>query len=296
MTSNESIAPICLILRGGLGNQLLQLAYVHHITNLSKRKHRLYYSQLLFDGLWSIIRQNTVRRVLSSVPLAAGFTQYNPSMKSVFRNLPRLTSLRLLTESGTALDHLAAIDTLRILPIFLGYFHRSECFSPFTKSFWLHIYEVLRLSHPATPFRTNKIAIHIRLGDYLNKKNSKIYSLISVNDQVTRCLSHPQCDITDAKVDIFTDEPEFIAHQLYKHYRPFVNIRSTKDPIEDLMTLASYQQIWASNSTFSLCAGRISSLIHNKQTLVLPPRWFVSDSMNNIEMNKWRILDFVLPL
>lgn len=108
-------------------------------------------------------------------------------------------------------------------------------------------------------------------------------------------MSHRPSHIADQKVEIFTDEPAFVAHQLESQYHPHVNIRSSKDPIKDLITLASYRLIWASNSTFSLCAGRISSLIHNTQTLVLPPRWFVADHINNTEMNKWRVLDFVTP-
>jgi len=293
MTLDESKAPICLFLRGGLGNQLLQFAYIHYLANASKRRYSLYYSQPLLDNIWSILRYNTVRKIVPLVGLAANFSKYDPTWQSVLRILPSISCLRLLTESGTVIEHMTVLDSQRTIPVFLGYFHRTECFSPSTHSFWLKIYEVFRSSYPMTPCTTNNTAMHIRLGDYLNKKNSHIYSAFSINDQVSRCLSYCPYQTADRKVDIFTDDPAFVAHQLERQYHPYINIRSPKDPIEDLITLASYRLIWASNSTFSLCAGRISSLIHNTQTLVLPRRWFVSDSRNSIEMNKWRALDFV---
>jgi len=296
MTLDGSTAPICLFLRGGLGNQLLQFAYIHYLANASKRRYSLYYSQPLFDSIWSILRFNTVRKIVPLVGLAANFSKYDPTLQSVLRILPSISCLRLLTESGTVSEHIAVLDSQRTIPIFLGYFHRTECFSPSTHSFWLTIYEVFRATYPMTPCKTNNTAMHIRLGDYLNKKNSKIYSAVSINDQVCRCLSYRPRHIAAKKVDIFTDEPEFVAKQLESQYHPYINIRSPKDPIEDLITLASYRLIWASNSTYSLCAGRISSLIHNTQTLVLPPRWFVADPMNNIEMKKWQDLDFVSKL
>jgi len=297
MTLDESKAPICLFLRGGLGNQLLQFAYISHLSNASKRQHKLYYTLPPFEDIWSVIRQNTQRKVMLPVGPAAGFTRCcYPSLKSILRIISKVTCLRLLTDSGTATYHLAQLESHFTLPVFLGYFHRTECFSSLTKLFWLQIYQSFRSMYSYTPHKTGNIAMHIRLGDYLNSKNSKIYSLIPINDQVSRCLNSPLCDIRTSKIDIFTDNPAFVSHNLDRNYYPYVNIRPAKDPIEDLVTLASYRLIWGSNSTFSLCAGRISSLIYNTQTLVLPPRWFNSSPINDIEMKKWRSLDFVIGL
>lgn len=173
MTVDLSKPPICLLSRGGLGNQLLQFAYIHYLANASKRKYKLYYTQPVFDNIWSIIRSNTVRSIAPLVGLAADFNKYNPKLQSLVRLLPSITCLRLLTESGTVSEHLSVLDSQRIIPVFLGYFHRTECFSPLTHLFWLKIYEVLRSSYPMAPFKTNNIAMHIRLGDYVNKKTQR---------------------------------------------------------------------------------------------------------------------------
>lgn len=296
MLKGSIAIPICLFVRGGLGNQLLQFAYIHHLINSSHRKqHTLYCIQPRINSIYSILRGNTLRMISPNVSVAAGFKILAPKVSHIPRVIPKLASLRIFTDSGAVTDHLTVMSTDTNLPFFLGYFQRAECFSPLTVSYWQKIYNELRLIYPNIQSRRNNTAMHFRFGDYLNKKNAKIYSSIPINERVDRCLNN-QNNCGSAIVDVFTDSPEYFIDNLDSSFYPYVNLRSTNNPVEDLLTLASYRYIWGSNSTFSLCAGRISSLIHSAKTLVLPPRWYISDIMNNSEMNKWRSLDFILPM
>lgn len=131
---------------------------------------------------------------------------------------------------------------------------------------------------PIQPTNFNSIAIHFRLGDYLNPKNRFIYPIITKDylyKAFIQIISHPLFDHTlPLQLDIFSDSPEKAFESVDSidfGRRVHVQVVSSHDPVRDLLGLASYPYKILSASTYSL----LSYYLGHSLCTVIPSNWFL---------------------
>ncbi len=126
----------------------------------------------------------------------------------------------------------------------------------------------------------SSISLHIRRGDYLDKKNLNIHgvcSQISYQKAVTRIGEH--CSNTPT-VFIFSDEPEWVSENFDLPY-PFkiIDQNSPEKGIEDLRLMSICKHHVIANSSFSWWGAWLSKF--EKGMVVAPSRWFASSKLFN---------------
>ena len=115
--------------------------------------------------------------------------------------------------------------------------------------------------------KNNYLAIHLRRGDYLNKKHS-IHGIIQEKyllSEAKRLLK--KCYFEG--ITIFTDSPELVDLLMYKKIHKNIILDSGGEPTEVLKRMANHKGIIASNSTFSLWAG----ILGNVEYFSIPYFW-----------------------
>ena len=107
-------------------------------------------------------------------------------------------------------------------------------------------------------YKSQLLALHIRRGDYLNKKHI-MHGIISQNYLVEE--SKKQISKTDFDgIRIFSDSPELINMKVFKNLHKNVLIDEGGDPIEVFKRMSNHKGLIASNSSFSLWAGILGSI------------------------------------
>ena len=115
--------------------------------------------------------------------------------------------------------------------------------------------------------KNDYLAIHLRRGDYLNKKHS-IHGIIEEKyllDEAKRLLKNSFFE----GITIFTDSPELVDLYIYKKIHNNVILDRGGEPTEVLKRMANHKGIIASNSTFSLWAG----ILGNVEYFSIPYFW-----------------------
>jgi len=111
------------------------------------------------------------------------------------------------------------------------------------------------------------LAIHIRRGDYLNKKHNK-HGLINENylfKESQKLLSKSDFD----GIKIFSDSPEMVDLSIFKNLHKNILIDEGGDPIDVFKRMSNQKGLIASNSSFSLWAG----LLGNIKYFTIPYFW-----------------------
>ena len=277
MNKGQDERKIIVRFKGGLANQIYQLAAGVYLSNLLS--HRLYFSDTyyrykdnprylvapsVYDGSIRRAKDNALialfQRLLRKTPYllsrsgaGSSFGSYLFVEDKGFRSLLELTGsdkreLELYKKRNIILD---------------GYFHVS---SSLEKS---GVLERLGIFRSET---TSGIAAHIRLGDYLKKPYSDFYWTIS-EDYIARAHNSLVLRGADpnAPISIFSDSPD-IAAALVRRAIPYADIVTvpSASALSDLRMLASYEYKLLSNSSFSLLSWHMSREGH----AVIPSEWF----------------------
>ena len=106
--------------------------------------------------------------------------------------------------------------------------------------------------------KSNFLAIHIRRGDYLNKKH-EFHGTIAekyLADESKKQLLKGNFD----GIRIFSDTPELIDLNIFKSLHKNLLIDKGGDPIEVFKRMSNHKGLVASNSSFSLWAGILGNI------------------------------------
>ena len=240
-----------ILVKGGLGNQLFCLLQAYrlkctsndseialNITSYSFNKSRLDRSFLLNKLYPEILDEFHLKRNKSSILkffLARVFEKFfAQSNKDRFPG-DKVFKLRLWFKSY----------------LYSGYFQKID-------NTQIDLKALKMLKSRLKPFisvleKNNFLAIHLRRGDYLNKKHS-IHGIIEQNYLLdeAKLLLKKSCF---EGITIFSDSPELIDQKIFKKIHHNIIIDKGGEPIEVLKRMANHKGIIASNSTFSLWAG-----------------------------------------
>ncbi len=285
-----------LFLQGGVGNQLIQRAYAESLLSHSGARLRL--NPLLLSPAWAVLRGVTLRQ--HSACIGDDALKTRPWLSQWFQLLRfYLARARgLVVHDGLSDDQVQALLTTDLAPGWvplLGYFQRAQAFGPASDGFWVRVAERLRREHQLRPLPAEQVALHVRLGDYLLPQNQRLYAPGSIEQQLHAALAWRERLGGQVPLQVITDDPVAFTRLCPKSYRGTVRLMASNDPQEDFLALCCHRRIVASNSTFSLCAGKIASILWGEtRTILLPRHWYREPSRDNCQQREWGQLTFIV--
>jgi len=250
-----------VIVKGGLGNQLFCIFYAYKIL-LEKNKVSLNLVN------YSLTRRKDRPFLLASLlPSLNNIFDLRESKKSYFIFLYAKLFEMFFFKSNS--DRLPGDNTFSIKYWHNCYIH-SGYFQKITDS-ELDIKSLKLMREQISPylngFKSESLAVHIRRGDYLNKKD-KIHGIISEDYLVEEIKKQISLDSFDG-ITIFSDSPELIDLNIFKSLHKNVFIDKGGDTIEVFKRMSNHKGLIASNSTFSLWAG----ILGNIKYFSIPSFW-----------------------
>jgi hypothetical protein len=233
---------LSVTLKGGLGNQLFQLAFLDYVSKITGRK--------IF--LQSINSPSTVH-------------SQEDYFQSIFKNWKVLLSLRrfiLARESPLQpfQDWKGIIETTNSNVMFDGYFQRFEYMDPIRDSFIskLSFDESILQKHNVT----NKIGIHIRGGDY--KNNS--YHELPLKNYYEKCMSL----FPNSEFVVFTNDIPYA-----KNILDCEIIQESE--IDTLFLMSKCRGLICANSSFSWWG----AYLNPERPICMPSKWYTGHPQGN---------------
>ena len=269
-----------IFVKGGIGNQLIQLAYSHNLR--PKNEGEIIVNKFYFSRLYSKLSRNTSRHFRHSL-LPDYIKVMNNSIWSFFCFLHfkvlRFIGSRNIIDDTFNLSDRSLVSTIGTIYLD-GYFQGEDAFNGNTNAFWAEVAKNLQLmtdnNLDLLQRYKNSMIIHIRHGDYLRPENMKLFSIQDVNYQIRKALDIRNRLELKIPINILADPSTNLNELISAENINFVNILPALSELEDLLVIASHRYIIASNSTYCLCAAKLSEYVTgNSHHMILPDRWFV---------------------
>lgn len=147
--------------------------------------------------------------------------------------------------------------------------------------------QIKQLSHQGTDLQAmaeladNAIAVHIRLDDYLLPQNQLVFEQLPTQYFI-RAIDELASGTEQPRIVVFSDSPDdvFKVHPELKKFNWKFAADFCANHIDEFLWLKEFRRIVASNSTFSYWASSIASEI-GIEGRTMPKRYFRSNSRNN---------------
>lgn len=233
-----------LLLQGGIGNQLLQVASL-----LSERSDYALDTSLVCSSTFQFcLRQRRVSNYLDHF-------EFSRPLTIVRRNFLLAFGLLLASKVNSNNPY-----------YFVDYGHRRNVCEFLRQNVKLR--EPFQLKLQGSP--TEDVAVHIRGGDYLLNKNSYFFK--------------PQIDYYRSAIDevgkfrklcIFTDDEQYAREIFVDHSGSDLMFCSSADEMADFSSLSQFKRIICANSTFSLTAALVG-----QANFVFPKKYYSNEREN----------------
>ncbi|MBD2423781.1 alpha-1,2-fucosyltransferase [Cyanobium sp. FACHB-13342] len=258
----------CLLLQGGLANQLCQAALVSYEEHVGLKD--LVVTDSLFGSRLRSLRSVTRRDV-------------SPLFDSLLNSLPwhRLLVLRACFRLGL-FSSLSCSNTLDRVELggcnyYKGHGVTSAVFSESYEPFWSAVIDELDLRFGVVAPVSASFAMHVRQGDFLNPKTqlgSGLYPL-SLNYYLRALSVLVGCESQSSPWLVFTDSPETVSANFIPALGAACKVVTSVSAEYDLWRLSHCSQLILSNSTFSCVAAHLASIRKSLRRVVAPARWFI---------------------
>ncbi len=257
-----------VVIRGGLGNQLFCLFHAYKIL-LNNENVSLNLAS------YDLSNRNDRKFILDNLypPLKKEFRISN-GINSYFLFLYALCIEKFLMRNS--IKRLPGDKTFCI-KYWLDHFIHSGYFQKVTNS-ELDIRALKMLKTNLYPYikseKNNCLAIHIRRGDYLNKRHSS-HGLIKEKDilnEARKLLNQKKY----SGITIFTDSPDKVNIDIFKNLHNKISLDKGGKDFQVFKRMCNHSGLIASNSSFSLWAGILGSI----KDFSIPNFW-----MRNIKSN-----------
>jgi len=123
--------------------------------------------------------------------------------------------------------------------------------------------------------RSNSISLHIRRGDYLNDKFSKIYTEITTSFY-NKAIYLINKEAADPVFFIFSDDAEWVNEHFNLAYDKFIVSGQGIPDYEELMLMSICKHNIIANSTFSWWGAWLNS--NPQKTVIAPVNWLKVDN------------------
>lgn len=176
-----------------------------------------------------------------------------------------------------------------------GYFQSDKYFIDCQKSLLEQYQMKTNGLEPILPFaatlkNSNSVAIHIRLGDYLNPTLSSIMAPFDIT-YYQRAIDHFQQHIIHPTFYVFSDQIQ-LAKDLLKIDAEFVFVdeQISSNSEENFYLMQSCQHQIIANSTFSWWAAYLNKHVH--KTVVAPQKWYKDHfgDATNLYPSNWVVI------
>lgn len=284
-----------LFLQGGLGNQLIQLAYAESIR--TRMGGQVSINPLMLHPLWARLR--SISRRERCWPWASAMPEVNGLVRQLY-GFGRLYQSRL--SEGPFTDRCGDQEILqRIIRSragawhgLLGYFQRRQAFGESAQGFWTELKQRLLLRYPLKPFPHGQVVAHIRLGDYLWPENQRLFAHYPLAQQLRDARQWSQRLGGPETIHLVTDDPEHLRHLLALQSPGSFLVYQGRSAEEDFLFLTRHRHIVGSNSTFSFCSAKLAAELWSvPQTLSIPARWYVDADLDQQIQSEWSSCSFV---
>lgn len=274
-----------LFLQGGLGNQLIQLAYADSLQVRTGCRVRI--NPVLLHPIWSRLR--SISRRKRCWPWASPLPDVIDVPRKVWGVLWLYQSrfwsgpITDCLDDAELLQRITSSQAKRWFGL-LGYFQRRQAFDESSQRFWSHLKNNLLQRHSIVPFPHGQVVAHIRLGDYLWPANQRLFARYPLGQQIHDARSWSNQLGGLKPIHLVTDDPLNLKRLLAQLQLPSqeFKLHQADNAEEDFLFLARHRHIVGSNSTFSLCAGRLASELWGKtQVLRIPSQWYVDHAKNH---------------
>lgn len=263
---------IFLPLKGGLGNQLFQLAFGLHLKKLTSR-------QIQFGSLglerWSTrlqTRKFAIHELLNPEEQCGNFAaRVTLAWAKSFQNR---TSWICEQNINSVIDDLISPKTKCVS----GYFQHFR----YPDEVWPEIRD--RLSKASSEWTAigrepnNQIVIHVRLGDYFHSASARAFHGLSRPDYFDNAVQFLRANLAQESITVVSDDLGRAADLLsacsfYK--KSDVSFQQSENPVTDLAIISNASGVVASNSTFSWWGAFFAERFHGSK-VVVPQPWFAN--------------------
>ena len=292
-----------VIIAGGLGNQLFQIAsalsttdeVVHVVTCIGHpRRHagKLEVASLDFQGRVQFTKCKK-RHYLSPVAFRAML-----SLATTKRDIPNKSLYRkvIVLFAGTIFSvHLRTLVYPRISlgvgydpkfreakgNLFIGYF-QSHRISSSVRELLVNALDKIELKQSRDKESSSDALIHVRLGDY---KSEPTFGVLS-SKYFSSALQLLEMEAPVYGISVFSDEPEIALKVIPSNFvdRVTVEENAEESPLITLCRMRGYKNYILANSTFSWWAAYTSEA----KNIFVPEPWFViGDSPVDLVPESW---------
>lgn len=277
-TPSATQRPITVIAMGGLGNQLFQLAAAISLSSASARPVILDRSWYETYGLQEFFIDKCFDLEALGVEVNSAHTPIPRALKkAIWAARLRFHLRSTLVHTGAGYDP-SVVRSVGINRL-VGYFQSWKYFEKDSQEIFTLFRESLarKCASSVSPLHypsANKVAMHVRLGDYETKENTRRYGGISTHYirrsvEVLRQL-RPAVDIVSifsndiSRARLLVESADIgIDHQFIE----------PMDPVTDLIRMSNFSSLVISNSSFSWWAGALPIPSGAKKTVLAPTPW-----------------------
>jgi hypothetical protein len=284
------LLPIKLTLAGGLGNQLFQLSAGIYLEEKLGRRVTYDFSNLRARpqaAIGNYTRKFEIEELIAENKLIR--SKYSFQADYPIRYFRRLINPdSVISEDGPNFDALKLVDT-KTTAVY-GYFQSASTVNSSWPTLKLRLQQSTKFNSLVNSQKINRIAIHLRFGDYSDDPRTKSVHGLTASDyfeNATNILKTmhgvhiPTVVVTDDR----EKATEFISNSSTSSDFQFI---SNSSPLEDLIEIARSAHVVATNSTFSWWGGWIASMVHNSN-VIYPRPWFadIADPELPIYVGSW---------
>ena len=274
-----------VLLQGGLGNQLFQVAAGTFLSeNLGKK--------VIFDAtlLTRIPKKIRLRNIeVQWLIEKANFDKH--SVTTVGRLFADKYSEKLILKEKNLNDRI--LDRLtKKAKILNGYFHNYEYVDKSWTKLGPKILNRINQNSRRNSSTSKYIAVHFRGGDYLtNNLIRQAHGVTGLNYFINGVKKLTE-DLNTDNVVFVTDSPEFLREKIEIFQNLRTSIVSSENIYEDLALIANSSGVVMSNSTFSWWGAFIANKISDAK-IIVPTPWFtgIIEEPQYLIPNHWTVLE-----
>ena len=264
---------IILVLKGGLGNQLFQLAFAEYLANKYNKKLYIDDKYLLYNRLYNTSRDFSLN-VLDSIQYRR-INIFLSFIIFIFLKIKiKFKNIKVISDINADFDKKINSE----LYILNGYFQnlkiQKKIISNFINTRNLNKKYLLKYNN----FK-NSVCIHIRRSDYL--KYTDIYHIQELTYYI-KAIEYLRKISNNNVYLFFTDDPIWVKEN-FKIDNLTSFISSTNNVINDFIEMSNCNNFIISNSTFSFWAAQFSN--NSNKIIIYPKLWFKNIEKNNILIN-----------
>lgn len=277
---------IVIPLMGGLGNQLFQFAAALHLRKFKGCK--VTFADWTATGnIYSTKRHLEIGSLIER----ANFQLQNTYPKTLARLISKVSTNIVYWESMPSDRHLSTAITNQKIAV--GFFQIADVVESVSEDLIDLISSSNFFPGLISDVPNQKVAVHVRYGDYLNNKKTRRYHGLSTESYYIDAAIELATELSLGKALFVTDNID----QLHLDYHGFfsktnLEIATTQsvDPFIDFVQIANCKGIVASNSSYSWWAAWFGHSLHQSR-VTIPKPWLskYSDYDRTIPKETWTV-------